>query len=104
MNRIKRALVESYVGAIALGYLLAEVILHFVNIFSSPVAGWVAQNEYSRMIPGIELPSHSPLRYAIPQLVAFIVLSAVWYALLRWLYLEPSRENPYPALSSPQEG
>src|SRR5690349_8300621 len=32
-KRLKRTLVESYVGAIALGYLLAEVILYFAYIF-----------------------------------------------------------------------
>ena len=46
LNRIKRALVESFVGAIALGYVLAQTIMHFVNIFASPIAGWVAQEEY----------------------------------------------------------
>lgn len=39
LNRLKRTLVESFVGAIALGYLLAQTILHFVNIFASPVVG-----------------------------------------------------------------
>ena len=87
MNSVKRALIESYVGAIALGYLLAEVILHFVRIFTEPAAAWVAQNE--QIIPGIQT-SVSPLKYAVPQILGFVVLLAVWYALLRWLYLKPS--------------
>ena len=37
LERFKRALVESFIGAIGLGYLLAQGILHFVNIFASPV-------------------------------------------------------------------
>jgi len=40
--RLKQALIESYVGAIALGYLFAQGILHFVTIFASPVAGWLS--------------------------------------------------------------
>jgi hypothetical protein len=36
-NRLKRAVVESYVGAIALGYLFAQGMFRFVNIFASPV-------------------------------------------------------------------
>ena len=46
LERLKRALVESFVGAIALGYLLAQGILHFVNIFASPIAGWVSRSYY----------------------------------------------------------
>src|SRR6185437_5096899 len=47
-ERLKRTLVESYVGAIALGYLLAQVILHFVEIFASPVAVWVRETIISQ--------------------------------------------------------
>jgi hypothetical protein len=51
-ERLKRALVESFMGAIALGYLLAQCILHFVNIFASPIAGWVSRNDYRAIVPG----------------------------------------------------
>jgi len=81
----------------ALGYLLAEVILHFVRIFTEPAAAWVAQNE--QIIPGIQT-SVSPLKYAVPQILGFVVLLAVWYALLRWLYLEPS-DNSSTRLTNP---
>lgn len=42
-ERLKRALVESYVGAVALGYPFAQAIMHFVNIFASPVSAWAAR-------------------------------------------------------------
>ncbi len=101
LDKLKRALVESYVGAIALGYLLAQCILHFVNIFASPVMGWITRNEFGEMMPNIRRLSHSPLEYAIPELVTFLLLLVIWYVLLRWLYFKPFKQEvvgPAPSL------
>jgi hypothetical protein len=97
-ERLKRALVESFVGAIALGYALAQSILHFVNIFTSPIAGWITRNEYREVVSSMRIPSRSSLQYALPELVRFLLLLGVWYVLLRWLYFKPlKRETPEPA-------
>jgi hypothetical protein len=91
-KRLKQAMVESFVGAIALGYLLAQAILHFVNIFSSPVGSWITRREYRGMFTGTTaLPGFS-LQDALPELIRFVVLIMVWYALLRWLYVKPMQE------------
>ena len=103
-ERLKRALVESFVGAIALGYLLAQCILHFVNIFASPIAGWVSRNDYRAIVPGgAALAGFSP-RDALPDLSRSVVLFLVWYLLVRWLYFTPPKTgasepapNPEPA-------
>jgi hypothetical protein len=88
-DRLKQALVESYVGAIALGYLFAQVILHFVNIFASPVGGWISRKQYGGLVPGnTALPGFS-LQDALPELIRFFVLLLVWSVLLRWLYFRP---------------
>jgi hypothetical protein len=90
LSRLKAALVESFVGAIALGYLLAQTILHFVNVFASPVAGWVSRKQYGGMMPKeTNLPGFS-LRDALPDVARFIVLLLVWYVLVRWLYFKPA--------------
>lgn len=98
-NRLKRVLVESYIGAIALGYLLAQAILYFVNIFPAVAAAWVAQNMYRLPLSTTEfaeLRIEAPVREA----VGFIVLSLIWYALLRWLYFTPlKQENAGPSAS-----
>jgi len=92
-ERVKQTLVESYVGAIALGYLLAEGILHFANIFASPVAGWVARKEYGKLITDSSAPAGLPLKDALPELVRFVVIVVVWYLLLRWLYFNPPKKG-----------
>ena len=88
-NRLKQALVESYVGAIGLGYLFAQCILHFVNIFASPVAAWVSEKEYSKFGPSTKAPTSFPLQAAVPDLVRFILLVVLLIVLLRWFYFEP---------------
>jgi hypothetical protein len=89
LNRLKRALVESFVGAIALGYVLAQIIMHFVNIFASPIGAWIARDEYHRLAPQSSAPMGFPYRRALPELVSFLLLLLVWFALLRWLYWKP---------------
>jgi ABC-type dipeptide/oligopeptide/nickel transport system permease component len=87
--RLRRTLVESFVGAIALGYLLAEGIMHFVNVFAAPIAGWIARNEYRGSLAGAALPSRSSLQYALPEFVRSLFMFAIFYVLLRWLYFKP---------------
>ena len=89
LNDLKRALVESYVGTIALGYLLAECVLHFSYVFSAPVARWIAESEYRALTPKANVLVTSPLRFALPELIRFVLLILVWFALLRWLYASP---------------
>ena len=80
---------ESFVGAISLGYIFAQTILHFVNIFASPVASWVSRKQYGGLMPGTAtLPGFS-LQDALPEVVRFFMLLLVFLALLRWLYFRP---------------
>ena len=101
-ERLKRTLVESYVGAIALGYLLAQVILHFVEICASPVAVWVSRNYYQSIIPRTTPSAGLSFQDALPELERFLVLLLVWYLLLRWLYFKPVKETAEP-LPNPEQ-
>jgi hypothetical protein len=104
-ERLKRALIENFVGAIALGYLLAQCILDFVNIFASPVASWIMRNEYRKVIPGGTALAGFSLRDGLPNLVRFLFLFLVWYFLVRWLYFTPlEKETSEPASSPEQAG
>jgi len=104
-ERLKRALVESYVGAIALGYALSQCILHFVNIFASPVVGWIERNELRDVVPGGAKLARFSLADALPDLARFVFLILVWYLLLRWLYFAPVKNTASePAPGSGQTG
>lgn len=93
LERLKKALVESFVGAIGLGFLLATSISHLANIFASPIAGWVSRKEYGGMIPeSSKLPGFS-FKEALPELARFVVILVVWYFLVRWLYFRPAEKE-----------
>ena len=90
-ERLKRTLVESYVGAISLGWLLAQGITHFVGIFSAPVGAWVSQNAYRNMTKTVGSTGF-PFEAAYPEFIRALLLLLVWYALLRWLYFKPLKK------------
>src|SRR5260370_32724086 len=92
-DRLKRDLVDSFIGAIAPGFLLAQCILLFVNIFAAPIAGWVSRNNYRAVIPGGAAMASFSLKDALPDLSRFVVLFLVWYLLVRWLYFTPPKTD-----------
>lgn len=101
LNRLKRALVESYVGAIALGYLLAQAILEFMSIFTAPLMAWASQKQF-RGVTQHTVESGTPsLLMALPYLVSCVLLLALWYVLVHWLYLKPMKTGASRPASSP---
>jgi len=101
LERLRRAVVESFVGAIALGYLFAQVILHFVGTFASPIQIWITRKELHGLMPGTIASSTAglSLQDAVPELIRFLFLAVVWYFLMRWLYFRPAnndRSEPQP--------
>jgi hypothetical protein len=104
LKRLKRALVDSYIGAIALGYALAQCILHFVNIFAAPIAGWITRSEYKDALTHSTSLIGFTFKDALPEFVRFVLLLAVWYVLVRWLYftpVTPERSAPIPDAGQP---
>ena len=88
-DRLKRALVESFVGAIGLGWIFAQGVLHFADIFTAPIAGWIVRDEYKQFADHVAVPSGLLLRDALPELVRAFFLLLIGYVLLRWLYFKP---------------
>jgi len=105
LEKLRKTLVDSYVGAIALGYLLAQGILSFVGIFSYPAAGWLMRHELHALTERTAPWSSWSLGdYALPELIRSAVLLLVWYFLFRWLYFKPfetSASTPGPTSSVP---
>jgi len=98
LDRLKRVLVESFVGAIALGYVFAQGLLHFAWIFSAPVAAYLTRREYRGIMERTAAPTGFSLQDALPELARCCALLLVGYVLLRWLYFKPlGEEAPDPA-------
>lgn len=87
LGRLKTALVESFVGAIALSWIFAQAVLHLVSAVTAPLSEWEQQRFYSQLRIGDHL--RYPLLAWIPELTAAICLAAVGWLLLRWLYYSP---------------
>ena len=77
-ERMRRALVESLIGAIALGYLLALDVGYFVNVFVTPVASWATRRDYQELTRQVMARTQAsagfPFRDALPQLGSFLLL------------------------------
>jgi hypothetical protein len=87
-DRLREALVRSYVGAIALGWILGQATLDCANLLVMPIAQWVlAQRNRSSVLEATR-PAIS-FQALLPELVRAIFLLAVGYFLLRWLYYKP---------------
>jgi hypothetical protein len=95
---LKRILVESFIGAIALGYLLAEVALYFGSVFTTPLATWITRQAFPGLMPRANEAPGFPFQTALPPLFSSVVLLLIWYLLLRWLYFTPPKtQAPEPA-------
>jgi hypothetical protein len=68
-ERLKQSVVESYVGAIALGWLLAQSLVHFASIFTAPVAGCILRREYRGIHRIYNSPASFLLQDAVPELI-----------------------------------
>jgi hypothetical protein len=87
-ERLKKALVESFVGAIALGWLFAQGIVHFAYVFTAPIAGWISRQEYFPLVAA-KTPPGFWLRESFLELARASSLLLLGYVLLRWLYFTP---------------
>lgn len=91
-DRIKKALVESFIGAIAIAWLFAEGITHLVTGLTTPLGMWMTERLRQQSNPGysgILTPRlEFPIALAVPQLIAGALLLLIAWLLFRWLYLD----------------
>jgi hypothetical protein len=96
-ERLKKSLVDSFVGAIALGWVFAQGILHFAGAFSAPFSGWIMRGEYSQFVNQGTRSASFAIQDALPELIRSVCLLALGYILLGWLYFKPvNKELPEP--------
>ena len=88
-SRLKPALVRSFVGAIGVGWLFSQGILHFAYVFAAPITGWLMRREYPEQFQHANGPVGFSLQDALPELVRSCALLLIAYLLLRWLYFRP---------------
>lgn len=85
-ERARIALVESYVGVILVGWLLAEGMVHVAGILTAPIFSWVTQREFRTITPFSHAARPFPFQAALPDVIGAALLLLIGYGLLRWLY------------------
>jgi hypothetical protein len=101
-KRLKQALVSSYVGTVAVGWIFAEGFLHFAYVFSAPITSWITRNEYRGIIEQSTVKGFA-FRDAVPELVRSIALLVLGCLLLMWLYFGPFEESDVDDTTKPPE-
>jgi predicted Kef-type K+ transport protein len=99
LNRIRKALVDSYAGAIAVGWLLSQGICHCALLIVSPLTIWAQIRLQQRLDPSrsilYEQPQRFPYEQVGSQVLLILILLLLAFLLLRWLYMEPAKvEGP----------
>jgi hypothetical protein len=94
LERMRTALVESYVGAIVTGWLLADGLTRVAGIFTTPIFSWVTQREFRTMTPFSHPARSFPFQAALPDAIGSALLLLMGYGLLRWLYYPRAEGEP----------
>lgn len=91
--RLKKALVDSFVGAIAVGFLFAEGAQQIMSIFTAPFASWIELKEMHWLLPQSTPEPALLFRSSLPHLAQALFLLAMSWVLLRWLYYPPRKNQ-----------
>jgi hypothetical protein len=86
LERMRTALVESYVGAIVVGWLLADGLIRVAGIFTSPIFSWVTLREFHTVTSSSYSSRPFPFQAGLPDAISAALLLLMGYGLLRWLY------------------
>jgi hypothetical protein len=100
IERLKKALIDSYVGAITIGWMISDAGLKIATALALPILTWFRHHLVSETF-GVK-PSHEPIEWQllIPGLISAVILLAFGYGLLRWLYFA----EPKPVQEEPEAG
>jgi len=101
LEQLKTALVDSFVGAIALGWLLAMGITRFVGTFVEPVSIWMTRRQNWQIYSGTTLSPAFPFQLVFSQLLTAAAYLLIGYGLLRWLYYPPAEKQDQEEDSEP---
>jgi len=91
VERWRRTLCESFVGAIAVGWLYAQGLLHFAYGFVTPVFFWLSRRG---AMQGMSADTRFHFEDAVPDFGRSAALLVLASLLFRWLYLKPSARAP----------
>jgi hypothetical protein len=102
-RRLKTALVDSFVGAIAAGYLLAEALENIGYAFAAPFSHWMSERALQlASYSTAERPSLS-LSAGLTSLLLGSIYLLISLVLVRWLYFDYPRHQAPLTIPEPEE-
>jgi multisubunit Na+/H+ antiporter MnhB subunit len=90
MRRIREVLLNEYIGAIAIGFILAQVVAGIVSTVVTPIAFYWESRR--RPANAFESRAFSWESLLVP-LVSVVLYLLAAYLLVHWLYLRPVEET-----------
>jgi hypothetical protein len=104
LKRLKAALVNSYVGAIATGWLVADGISGIISVVSRPLQIWYTILFYRELLPSERLPTRElTLFTAMTDLAVGLLRLLVALSLARWLYWDPKQSAAAVQTAEPED-
>jgi len=104
LSRLKAALVNSYIGAIATGWLLADGLYGVAGLITKPFELWYTIHYYRELLPTEPLPSaRLALESALNGLIGGVVRLLLAFLLIRWLYWERPQSRAETPEDAPKE-
>lgn len=98
MKALKAVLVEKHIGAVLVGFILAQAVNHLVTLVLTPVT-----NGAVRWVRDVDRVSLPPI-FSPAELIVGFVRTALFLGagllILKWLYLERQDSQPSEALES----
>lgn|GEM_PF-650523 len=93
LERVKKALVESYIGAIGVGWIFAQGLINLVGAVVTPLSVWfvdaVGNHQNGANSFDAPEPAQFSLAPAVPSLMWAAMFLLLSFILLRWLYMQP---------------
>jgi hypothetical protein len=81
---IREILRHEYIGAITIGFLLAQSAIHLITAIVQPLSFYLEPGRSSILTGDRSFPWE---RLVLPNVVSAVLLFIVAFALIRWLYL-----------------
>jgi hypothetical protein len=93
MNRIREVLRNEYIGAVAIGFLLAQLILTVINLIMRPINVYLDRAASPTSVFGYSKIQPFSLASLTGPVINIVLLGLISFLFLRFLYLKPTGDE-----------
>ncbi|HLK09558.1 MAG TPA: hypothetical protein VKV30_16505 [Candidatus Angelobacter sp.] len=93
MNRIREVLRNEYIGAVAIGFLLAQLIVIVISLIMRPINFYLERAASPTSVFGHSKTDTFPWSSLIGPVINMLLLGLISFLFLRFLYLKPTGDK-----------